>query len=228
MTGTDLVTFCEEVNGGASIGSTLLYQLLNLSKAIVEQRRPWMVLRSTDTSKSVTVANTWQTAIDLSTIARFNRFYGDEPVRLFDGFFKIERYRQVPFDERLLYKDTPNTFVYDEANKTLYLNSTPTFAGTLWIHHIKDSADIAAATEWAFPSWSHPLLGFMAVAMNKGGIDYDDINRLMSVENRAQAMQIVGMLETWDANKQVAAQASHDPTDSADPGYRPGAINIHG
>lgn len=32
-----------------------------------------MLLRYTDTSKTVTTANTWQTAIDLSTIARFKR-----------------------------------------------------------------------------------------------------------------------------------------------------------
>jgi hypothetical protein len=47
-----------------------------LAKALVEQRRPWVILRSTDTSKLVTAATTWQTAIDLSTITRFNRFYG--------------------------------------------------------------------------------------------------------------------------------------------------------
>jgi hypothetical protein len=75
MTGTELSTFCEEINGGASIGDTLLFQLLNLSKAMVEQLRPWMVLRDADTSKTVTTANTWQTAIDLSTIARLSRFY---------------------------------------------------------------------------------------------------------------------------------------------------------
>ena len=44
---------------------------------MVEQTRPWMALRYTDTSKSVAAGNTWQTAIDLSTIARFNRFYGE-------------------------------------------------------------------------------------------------------------------------------------------------------
>ena len=75
MTGTELSTFCEELNGGASIGSTVLFQFINLAKAMVEQLRPWMVLRYTDTSKTVTAANTWQTAIDLSTIARLNRFY---------------------------------------------------------------------------------------------------------------------------------------------------------
>jgi hypothetical protein len=62
MTGTELSTFCEELNGGASIGDTLLFQFINLAKAMVEQLRPWMVLRASDTSKAVTAANTWQSA----------------------------------------------------------------------------------------------------------------------------------------------------------------------
>jgi hypothetical protein len=59
MTGTELETFCTELNGGASIGDTLLFQFINRAKALVEQHRPWMLLRSTDTSKTVTTANTW-------------------------------------------------------------------------------------------------------------------------------------------------------------------------
>src|SRR3954454_5977294 len=98
MTGPELETFCEELNGGATIGDTLKFEFINLAKAMVEQLRPWMVLRYTDTSKSVTTANTWQTAIDLSTIARFNRFYGETPIKLFDGSTRIAYYRQVPFE----------------------------------------------------------------------------------------------------------------------------------
>jgi hypothetical protein len=73
MTGPELSTFCDELNGDAIIGDTLKSGLLNLAKAIIEQKRPWVVLRSTDSSKSVTAANSWQTAIDLSTVARFKR-----------------------------------------------------------------------------------------------------------------------------------------------------------
>ena len=91
-----MLPFCEEINGGASIGDTLLFQFLNLAKAMVEQLRPWMGLRYTDTSKSVTTANTWQTAIDLSTVARLNRFYG-EPLQLFDGTNRISGYPPGPF-----------------------------------------------------------------------------------------------------------------------------------
>jgi hypothetical protein len=101
MTGKQFVTAAEEINGGSSIGSTLLYQLGNLGKSLIEQRRPWMVLRKTDTSKSVTTANTWQTSIDLSTITDFNRFYGKYPIKPFDGNNRIERYRIVSFDLRL-------------------------------------------------------------------------------------------------------------------------------
>src|SRR3954470_20777506 len=79
MTGTELETFCEEINGGASIGATVLFQFINLAKAMVEQTRPWMALRYTDTSKSVAAGNTWQPAIGLSAIARLNRFYGPPP-----------------------------------------------------------------------------------------------------------------------------------------------------
>ncbi|WP_439924562.1 hypothetical protein [Nitrobacter sp. JJSN] len=113
---------------------------------MVEQTRPWVALRYTDTSKTVATGNTWQTAIDISTIARFNRFYGETPIKVFDGNNSFQRYRQVPFNERLLYRNTPSTFVYDEANKTLYLNGTVQYAGTLYIDHIKDSPEISLST----------------------------------------------------------------------------------
>jgi hypothetical protein len=227
MTGPELETFCEEINGGASIGSTLLFQFINLAKAMVEQTRPWMVLRDTDTSKIVTTGNTWQTAIDLSTIDRFNRFYGEEPITLFDGTNGIQKFRQVPWHQRLSYRNTPCTFVYDEANKTLYLNGTVQFAGTLYIDHVKDSEDITneVTSSWVFPSWAHPLLGFYAVAINKGGVDYDDINARMAPDNRAQANAIIKQLEVWDNEKQLQAQQNTDPYQKGEE-WRPGAINL--
>ena len=157
MIGAEFATACEEINGGASIGETLLFQFGNLGKALIEQRRPWMILRKTDTSKIVTTGNTWQTAIDLSTISDFNRFYQDStdpyPIRLFDGNNKIGRYRLVPFSQRLEYKDTPNTACYDYANKILYLNGTVNFAGTLYIRYIRTTDDFDTNDDpiWIFP-----------------------------------------------------------------------------
>jgi hypothetical protein len=60
MTGTEFSTAVEEINGGDPIASTLRFQFGNLGKNLIEQRRPWMILRKTDTSKTVTAASTWQ------------------------------------------------------------------------------------------------------------------------------------------------------------------------
>src|SRR4051812_32501307 len=101
MDGPTLSTFIDELNGGASIGATLKFQLVNMARALVEQRRPWMILRATDTTKTVTAANTWQTETDFSTITDFSRFYGDRPVKLYNGGTNFYEYRQVPFNQRL-------------------------------------------------------------------------------------------------------------------------------
>lgn len=131
--------------------------------------------------------------------------------------------------ERLRYLLDPSSFVYDEANKTLYLNGTPSLAGTLYISHVKDSPDIENddASQWVFPSWSHPLLGLYAVAMHKGGVDYDDVNARMSPENRAQANEILKMLEAWDNEKQLQASQNTDPYQPSSD-WKPGAIDING
>jgi hypothetical protein len=132
----------------------VLFQFINLAKATAEQLRPWMLLRYTDPSTTVAAGTTWQTAIDLSGIERFNRFCGDTPIKLFDSANGIQYFAQVPFDKRLEYRNMPGTFVYDEAAKTLYLNGTVQFAGTLYIDHIKDSPEIenSDSSSWIFPS----------------------------------------------------------------------------
>ncbi|MGE3703443.1 MAG: hypothetical protein AB7G08_32635 [Hyphomicrobiaceae bacterium] len=228
MNGSELATFCEELNGGASIGETLLFQHINVAKALVEHERPWMILRYTDTSKTVTAStNGWQTAIDISTIARFSRFYGDCPIKNFDGNHRIDYYRQVPMQKRLEFKEAPFTFIHDVANEDIYLNGTVA-AGTLWIEHIKDSPEIENddASEWVFPSWSHALLGFLAVAMHKGGIDYDEVNARQLVQNNADAMRLFQRLVSWDAELQLGAQEQHDPSTAHDGSPRPNAINM--
>jgi hypothetical protein len=229
MDGPTLSTFIDELNGGDSIGSTLKFQLVNAFKAILEQERPWMVLRKTDTSKTVTTASTWQTAIDLSTLTRFNRFYGEKPIRLFDGNQTVVRYREIPFDDRLEYLNASQTFVYDEANQNLYLNGLVPFAGTLYIRHLITSAALdanSAATVWPFPSWGHAILGFGAVAMHKGGVDYDDTTARQLLQNNSDALRILQALHRWDDEKQLAEVSERDPYNHYSDGYRPGAINM--
>jgi hypothetical protein len=231
MTGTEFSTAVEEINGGDPIASTLRFQFGNLGKNLIEQRRPWMILRKTDTSKTVTAANTWQDAIDLSTITDFNRFYQDSadpyPIMIFDGNTKRAKYRLVPFRRRLEYKDVPNTACYDYANKRLYLNGTLNFAGTLYISYLRSTSSFTTDSDpiWAFPDWSHILIPLFTVGIHKGGVDYDDINARMAPDNRGLAELTVKQLENWDNELQLLEQEASDPSgDSFD--FRPDHINL--
>lgn len=226
--GTELTTFITSLNGEETIDPTLLDVLVDNAKAVLEEERPWVVLRKLDTSKTVTTSSTWQTAIDLSTISDFSRFYGDVPIRLFDGSNRIEYYRLIPFDRQLEYKDVSNTACYDENSQTLYLNGNVAFNGTLYIHYLMTSGALDLTSESAiwttFPSRFLPILGYYAAGIYKGAIDYDSINRQMLPENRAAFMALKSAMEDWDNEKQLSALETNDPTDLY--GYpRSGAIN---
>lgn len=111
MAGTEPETFCEEINGGASIESTVL------ADAAVDSA-------TLDRHKQERRSRQHMADRNRSTIARFNRFYGETPIKLFDSTHGIQGFKQVPWEHRLGYRMSPGTFVYDEANRLLYLNGT--------------------------------------------------------------------------------------------------------
>lgn len=231
-TGAELSTFITGLNADATIDATLLDVLVDNAKAIIEEERPWMVLRKTDTSKTATTAGTWQTAIDLSTITDFSRFYvnDDGPVlTLFDGTSLTSDYYLKPFDDRLRWKDASGTCVYDENAKTLYLNGTVPFNGSLYIHYLSSSTAVdltSAIAVWApFPSRFLAILGYYAIGIFKGGVDYDDINRAMLPTNAAALAALKNAMCSWDDAKQLAAIQSNDPDNGV--GWRAGAVDRH-
>ena len=107
------------------------------------------------------------------------------------------------FEQRLEYKESPNTAVYDHANRILYLNGDVPHPGTLYIRYIRTTSSFTADSEpiWVFPSWSHILIPLFTVGIQKGGVDYDDINARMAADNRALAELTVKQLENWDKPK---------------------------
>lgn len=230
-TGAQLKTFITNLNGGATIDTDLLTALVDNGKTILEAERPWMVLRKTNTSLSAATSDTWQTAKSLSGITDFARFFGDTPIRLFDSSTnRIHYYRQVPFDRRLEYKDVGRTFVYDENAGTVYLNGLVPFAGTLYISYIASTEEIDLTSEGAvwspFPSRFLPLLGYYAIGIFKGAVDYDSINRQMLPANAAALGSLKNAAENWDNERQLSSIEINDPTEHY--GYpRSGAIDRH-
>lgn len=229
-TGVELKTFTTSLNTDLAIDETLLDTLIDNAKSIIEEERPWVVLRKTDTSLSLTASNTWETKINLSTITDFSRFYGEVSIKLFDGTNQIQRYRLVPFDRRLEYKDASNTACYDENAKILYFNGVIPFAGTLYINYIASSTAIDLSSDdtvWSvFPPRFLPLLGYYAIGINKGAIDYDSINRQMLSGHREMVTVLKRAMEKWDTEKQLNSLVNNDPTDLYG-GFRSGAINTN-
>lgn len=216
-TGAQLKTFIEGLNASQTIDSTLLDVLVDNAKTILEEERPWLILRKTDTSKTVTTANTWQTAISLASITDFSQFYSETPIRLYDGNDRIEYYRIVPIDRRLEYKDVSNTACYDYNSKTLYLNGTVPFSGTLYISYSSTSTAIdltSTSAVWTvFPSRFLPVLGFYAIGIYQGGIDYDTISARQAPNNLQVMQTLKKSMEKWDDNMQSTEMESNDPTD---------------
>ena len=231
-TGSELTTFITSLNAEANIDATLLDVLVDNARTIIEEERPWMVLRKTDTSKTVTIANTWQTAIDLSTISDFSRFYMNQDgvvIKLFDGNNRVDYITLKSFDQRLEYKDVSGTAVYNANTKQLYINGTIAFAGTLYIPYIATSTAIdltSTSAVWSsFPSRFLPVLGYYAIGINKGAIDYDSINREMLPENRATLNALKNAMEKWDNEMQLNTIQSNDPSEYPGGYPRLGAVN---
>lgn len=229
-TGQELTTFITGLNGEATIDETLLGTLVETARVILEEERPWMVLRKTNTSKSITTGNTWQTAIDLSTITDFSRFYGEEPITLFDGDNIRDYFRQVPFDRRLEYKDASGTFCFDENAKIMYINGSVSVGGTLYINYLCNSPAIdlsSTSAVWTNFSKFLPILGFYAIGIFKGAVDYDSINKLMLPENRIVLNALKNAMEKWDNERQMSSIENNDPTDFYGDYPRSRSINRH-
>lgn len=231
-TGAELTTFITSLNAEADIDATLLDVLVDNARTIIEEERPWMVLRKTDPSKTVTTANTWQTAIDLSTISDFSRFYMNQDgvvIKLFDGNNRVDYITLKSFDQRLEYKDVSGTAVYNANTKQLYINGTVAFAGTLYIPYMATSTAIDLTSDSAvwtsFPARFLPVLGYYAIGINKGAIDYDSINREMLPENRATLNALKNAMEKWDNEMALATIQSNDPSEYPGGYPRLGAVN---
>jgi hypothetical protein len=226
--GTELYTLMTGLNGGASLDVTLADVLVASALSILEEERPWMARRKLNSALTLTTANTWTTAKALSAITDFNRFYGDGIVTLFDGNNIRHYYAQRPFDRQLEYKDDSSSFWYDANAHNMYFGGTPPISGTLYIPYMSTSpaVDLESATDITdrFLLKALPLLGFYAVGIHKGAVDYDDINKLMMPEHKATLFALKNAMEKWDNELQLSEVENNDPTDLHS--YpRSGAIN---
>jgi hypothetical protein len=228
MTGPELEVFATEINGGVTISETLLFQYINIAKAMVEQMRPWMILRKTDTSKNVAAANTWQTAIDLSGMTDFNRFYETET--------------RPPIKSSMEITASSNTARFLGMNafttKTFPIPSflmRPASSSTSMALSLSPVRSTSTTSKTALIS---PTTIALLGCFPHGRIRCLDSTRSLSTKaawilttsmpaNRAQAQQEINMLSSWDNTKQQSALTNIDPYNSPADGFRSGSINMN-
>jgi hypothetical protein len=103
------------------------------------------------------------------------------------------------------------------------------FSGTLYINYLKDTGAVdlsSASAVWSpFPPRFLPILGYYAIGIHKGAVDYDSINRLMLPTNQATLEALKRAMEKWDDEMQLAAREGSDPSEAAGGYPRAGAID---
>ena len=109
---------------------------------------------------------------------------------------------------------------------TITGESTPSLTNCLSNVSISTDIDLESGSAvWTiFPHRFLPILGYYAIGIYKGAIDYDSINRQMMPENRETLRALKNAMETWDNNKQLNSLNFNDPSRVAQT-YRTDTIN---
>jgi hypothetical protein len=69
------------------------------------------------------------------------------------------------------------------------------------------------------------LVGFYAMGIHMGGVDYDSITARQAPNQFAVMKVLKDSLEKWDNERQLSSIETNDPTDFYDGFPRAGAIN---
>lgn len=218
MTGQQIYDFTKELLGGREFegGDIVFLQMLNQEKDMFERMRPWVVLRTEDSSQTATTSDTYTTAKSLPS--RFIGFWGNTmndrriSMELVNGD-DIVPYRQIPFGMQRQYKDTPGVFYADVKNGNFYLCGSVSKTYTIYLMFLQGSADFSALTDsWTFNNGDNNMASILLasrIAMrSKGEIDYDDINERMVKYHGMSIRETLRALRVWDDRLQRNEQAA--------------------
>lgn len=232
MTWDQLYTFVESLLFGYPMDTVLFQTYLDDIIAEIESARPWMILRASDASQSVTPATAYTTAFNLGTTALpFRKWYGYSPIVLTDVNGNPTVLREIPFASRFAYKDSFGTFCVDYVNNRLYIMGTITQTYALNQNYIYKSPQVVSGTpstgqiaQWVFPTEYHKVLGYR-IALSWKQVDYDIINLQNAQQLAGAAAAIFDQMTRWDSDLQVSAQAGIDPFGASSLGPQAGNIN---
>ena len=196
MTGADLYTQTTDILDGVMIDSNFFYQLLDIAKVKLEEKRLWQYLKKLDSSNTVSSGNNYATAIALpSDFAEDYKVLVGTNTEIFP----------VPFEEQHLYRNSAHTYYIDVANSNMYVLGNIN-GGTLYLYYKRFTDAITSSTSPVFPARFHPLLAFYVASYYQNGIDTDDIFAKMSPVNRGAALELEESMISWDTSLKMRSQ----------------------
>lgn len=196
--GATILALLTDLLDGRVMGDDKFYRLVNQAKNNREAKRPWRILIKCDSTKTSLTSDNYLTAKALPT--DFRKTLKTNTLKLSATGGVVYNLVEVPFEQRLEYQNSWGYFYIDYAGGNFYICGTPPTALTCNLFYISKSADITSTTSWVFPDEYAPILAFDVAMMQKGGIDYDDINARMVTNHGQSAADMASDMDFWDAS----------------------------
>lgn len=210
MTFQEIRTAFEEIIGG-SIDDTTLYLIMGLALTEMEDERDWEYLKKWDSSNS---ASSSDTHLSMKTQPADWR----KTLRVVINNIP---YLQIPFEQRIEYRNVANRFYEDIANSQFALTGHVSGSQTINQCYKKTTTTPSEANKTSspsFPSRFHMILPFrMAEIYSQGFDDSDDTTFRLSSGQKAAADRLYRAMIAWDDDLKLQAaeglQEGDDPSE---------------
>lgn len=201
MIKTELYTFVTGIIGDYQMDTTQFDTFLNIAQMYWENKRPWMTLRTEDSTQTVSTGTNFDTAKSLPS--NFRKWYDRFPIVLTDQSGNVQsNLREVPINMRFNYRYDNLKFYCNYSSNSVYFCGTQPQTLTAHQFYIRKTTLVSASNtnEWGFPSEYHPILGLSVAVYWKLGVDYDIINNSQGNNNAGLANAIFQQMSEWDSD----------------------------
>ena len=208
MTDTAIIQQYEDfLDGQSTLSQALEIQLANNAKNKLETELKLQIHKKLDTSQTATVGGTYTTAYTL-------------PADFFMGvgtiYVSIYPYREIPFEQREMYRYTPRVYHINYSTNQLFLCGTNAQSNTITIPYFYVTTDItsssitAGTTTVTWPARFHSLIP-MEMARMYYAIDAGDKGRAWDDRWQLAYQELKNQLINWDTQLKLSSNSFSTP-----------------
>ena len=178
--------------------------MLNQADAQIRRERNWQILKKVDASKSSASGDTYLSYKTLPS--DFDRALH----RIYVG---TTPFHQIPFEEYIIWKDSPNRFYIDLLNDRYALTGQQAAAKTITFPYIHKPlsldttavASVATTTPSWWPNDLRYVLAYKMAKLYQGNIEPDEISFRMTKEQEREFEIGMEALRNWDDEIRLSA-----------------------